>query len=82
MIEGGIMEASGRHLEAPSWMSGKHLGGIWEAAGRLLGAGVAMGAERQVGWKKRQKKTWCFTARVMRPSVSPARDESKCHQVR
>ena len=67
----GVWEASGMHIG--------HLGSIWEASGRLLGAGVAMGGERQVGWKNCLKHFVLY--KVTRPTISRRRDERRCHQV-
>ena len=50
---GGIREASGRHLGSIWEASGRHLGGIWEASGRHLGLQEAMGLQEAPSHKNR-----------------------------
>ena len=78
IIEGGIMEGSGRRLGGiweAYWASGKHLGGIWEAPGSWGGHG-----RREAGWVEKVLKDIAFLHKVARVSVSRRRDERRCHQ--
>ena len=53
MKEGGILDASGKHLGGIWEASGRHLGGIWEASGGHLGLQAAMGLQEAPDHKNR-----------------------------
>ena len=73
-ILGSIWEAPGRHLR-----------GLWMASERHLGGSRIPGGSQRLQMAPGRKlcQNHCvFLSKVARPTISPARDESRCHHLR